>query len=57
VAIVIERSPFGHRIGLGMGWSGRLFTAAVLVGPVGLLFHHPFVVGIIVPFMRALGAI
>jgi len=28
-----------------------------LVAPVGLLFHRPFVVGVIVPFMRALGAI
>lgn len=57
MAMVIERSPFGHRIGLGHGWSGRLFTAAVLVAPVGLLFHRPFVLGVIVPFMRALGAI
>ena len=57
LAIVIERSPFGHHIGLGVGWSGRLFAAAVLVAPVGLLFHRPFVVGVIVPFMRVLGGI
>jgi hypothetical protein len=57
VAMVIERSAFGRHIGLGAGWSGRLFAAAALVAPVGLLFHRPFVVGVIVPFMRALGAI
>jgi Membrane bound O-acyl transferase family len=57
LAMVIERSPFGHQIGLGFGWAGRLFAVAVLIAPVGLLFHRPFVVGVIVPFMRALGAI
>jgi membrane bound O-acyltransferase family protein len=57
VAMIIERSAFGHQIGLGSGWSGRLFAAAVLIAPVGLLFHRPFVVEVIVPFMRVLGAI
>jgi len=57
LAVVIERSPFGRLIGLGSGWSGRAFTLIVLVAPLGLLFHRPFVVGIIVPFMHALGAI
>lgn len=56
-AIVLERSAFGHQIGLGSGWSGRLFAVAVLVAPAPLLFHRPFVVGVIVPFMRVLGAI
>lgn len=57
VAMVIERSSFGHQIGLGSGWTGRLFAGAVLVAPIGLLFHRPFVVGVIIPFMRALGAV
>jgi hypothetical protein len=57
VAMVIERSPIGRRTGLGRGWSGRLFAAVVVVAPVGLLFHRPFVVGVVVPFMRAVGAI
>jgi hypothetical protein len=56
-AMVIERSAFGRQLGLGSRWSGRLFAAAVLLLPAGLLFHRPFVVGIIVPFMRFLGAI
>jgi hypothetical protein len=56
-AMVLERTAFGRRLGLGAGWPGRLFAAAVLLVPAGLLFHRPFVVGIIVPFMRFLGAI
>jgi hypothetical protein len=56
-AMVVERSAFGRQIGLGSGWSGRLFATAVLLAPAGLLFHRPFVIGIIVPFMRVLGAI
>ena len=55
--MLIERSAFGRRNGLGSGWPGRLFVLAALIVPEGLLFHRPFVVGIIVPFMRALGAL
>lgn len=56
-AMVVERSDFGRRNGLGSGWPGRLFAIAVLIVPVGLLFHRPFVVEVIVPFMLILGAI
>jgi hypothetical protein len=56
-AMIFERSAAGRRLGLARGWRGWVFTMAVLVAPVRLLFHPPFVVGIIVPFMRALGAI
>jgi hypothetical protein len=56
-AMMIERSAVGRRIGLGSGWSGRLFAMLMLIVPVGLLFHRPFVVGIIVPFMRAVRAL
>ncbi len=56
-AMVIERSDFGRRAGLGAGWPGRLFAIAVLLAPAGWLFHRPFVEGVIVPFMRVVGAI
>jgi hypothetical protein len=55
--MIFERSRFGRRLGLGGGWPGRLFSLTVVIAPLGLLFHRPFVVGIIVPFMRALKAI
>jgi hypothetical protein len=29
----------------------------VVIGPVRLLFHRPFVVGVVIPFMRAAGAL
>jgi len=55
-AILFERSPAGRRIGLGRGWPGWLFSAAVLLLPVRLLFPDAFVLRIAVPFMEALGA-
>jgi hypothetical protein len=57
VAVTVERSAFGRRLGLGRGLLGRMFVIATLVGPVGLLFHRPFVVGIITPFLHAIGAL
>jgi Membrane bound O-acyl transferase family len=56
-AMVVERGRFGRRTGLGSGWPGRLFAIAVLIAPAGWLFHRPFVVGIIVPFMQVVGAV
>ena len=55
--MLFERSAIGRRLGLAHGWRGRLFAIAVLVAPVRLLFHLPFVAGVVVPFMRALGAL
>lgn len=55
-AVVVERSAFGRRLGLGQGWRGWLFTASALLVPVYWLFHPPFVEGVIVPFLRFLGA-
>ncbi|MGH9966754.1 MAG: MBOAT family protein [Pyrinomonadaceae bacterium] len=55
-AIFAERSRFGRAIGLGRGWSGRLFAMLILALPAYGLFHPPFVRNIIVPFMQALGA-
>jgi hypothetical protein len=52
-----ERTIAGRRFGLGRGWRGRAFTAAVLAAPLPLLFHGPFVTRIVVPFMGALGAL
>ena len=55
--IVVERSRFGRRIGLGSGWQGRAFMMLVLIAPVFFLFHRPFVIRVIVPFMQAIGAL
>ena len=55
--VLIERSAFGREAGLQSGLSGRVFAAIVLLAPATLLFHRPFIIGVIVPFMRALGAL
>jgi hypothetical protein len=57
LGILAERSRIGRRLGLGAGWRGWLFTTLLLVLPAPLLFHRPFVEGIVVPFMRAIGAL
>jgi hypothetical protein len=56
LGIFVERSAIGRAIGLGCGWRGWLFTAAVLLLPVRWLFHDPFVLRVVVPFMVAMGA-
>ncbi len=57
LALLFERSRAGRRIGLGRGLRGRLFTGVVLLAPAVALFHPPFVLGIVVPFLAALGAL
>jgi len=57
IAMVVERSEFGRRIGFGRGTIGRLFAFVSLIAPLPLLFHRPFVIGIITPFMHAIGAL
>jgi hypothetical protein len=54
LAMLIERSPAGKRLGLGQGWRGWLFTATVLAGTAWLLFHPPFVTRVVVPFTLSL---
>ena len=56
VAILLERSSFGRSWRLGRGPAGWCFTAAVLILPSPLLFHPPFLMRVINPFLVALGA-
>ena len=44
-------------IGSGFGWQGRLWTLACTAGPLGLLFHPPFVTRVILPFLQVIGAL
>jgi hypothetical protein len=50
-AILFERSAVGQRLGLMRGFRGWAFAMLVLVGPLLLLFHPPFVYTIVVPFL------
>lgn len=56
VAILLERSSLGRSWGLGRGEVGCCFTATVLILPSALLFHPPFLLRVINPFLIALGA-
>jgi hypothetical protein len=56
VGILVERSRAGKRLGLGTGWRGRAFAAVVVIGPAYVLFHPPFVLNVVVPFLAAIGA-
>jgi predicted DCC family thiol-disulfide oxidoreductase YuxK len=55
--ILVERSALGRRSRLRGGLKGRLYAIAVVVGPVFWLFHPPFILRVIVPFMAATRAI
>ena len=57
LGVLAERSPAGKRLLLGSGIAGWVFTMLVVAGPTFFLFHPPFVRRVIVPFMKAIGAL
>ena len=56
LGLLAERLPLGRSLGLGGGWRGWVFTALVVAGPAYGLFHRPFVLAVVLPFLDALGA-
>jgi len=57
IGLLLERSPLGVRLGLRGGPRGHVYALVVAAAPGFWLFHPPFVLRVIVPFMRALGAL
>jgi hypothetical protein len=57
LGVALERSPFGKHVGFRQGIRGWLFMALLTAGPVFLLFHPPFVLRVILPFMKVLHAL
>lgn len=55
-ALLLQRTPQARRAQLHTAWRGRLITFAVLVLPLPLLFHAPFIQRVILPFMQVIGA-
>lgn len=55
--ILFERTQFGRRCGLRRGWRGWLFTLLATAGPAFWLFHPPFVLNVLVPFLKTIRAI
>ena len=57
IGVAAERSSLGRQIGLARGARGWLFMALVSAGPAFWLFHPPFVLRVILPFMHAIHAL
>jgi alginate O-acetyltransferase complex protein AlgI len=57
LGVLAEHSSVGRRLGLGTGIPGWLFTMIIVAGPAYWLFHPPFVRHVILPFLRAIGAL
>ncbi|HTL27927.1 MAG TPA: DCC1-like thiol-disulfide oxidoreductase family protein [Tepidisphaeraceae bacterium] len=52
IGILIEK-----KLKFSARWLGRLFTFAVLIVPLPLLFHAPFIERVMLPFMHVIGAL
>ena len=57
LGVAVERSTLGKKLGLRGRLRGWLFMAVVAAGPVFWLFHPPFVLHVIIPFMKAIHAL
>jgi len=55
--VIAQRSDIGDRLGIRCGISGRVFTMFITAVPAFWLFHPPFVRTVILPFMKAIGAL
>jgi alginate O-acetyltransferase complex protein AlgI len=57
LGVAVERSAFRRKRGLRRNLRGWFFLAVLTVGPLFLLFHSPFVLRVIIPFMKAAHAL
>jgi hypothetical protein len=57
VGLLLERSPLSARLGIRRNGRARVYALVVAGAPAFWLFHPPFVLHVILPFMRAVGAI
>jgi alginate O-acetyltransferase complex protein AlgI len=56
LGVLLERHPMARSLGVSHGVRGRFFVALFTIAPLPLLFHAPFVRGVILPFLSVLGA-
>ena len=57
IGLLFERSRTGRSLGLQRGFTGWCFTLVIAAGPAFWLFHPPFVLRVIIPFMRSIHAL
>jgi hypothetical protein len=56
LGLLLERTHLWRRLALRFPVVGWLSTLLIVLGPVGLLFHEPFLTRVIVPFLKVIGA-
>ena len=54
--VLLERGLWGKREGICRAGIKRLFCAIVVIGPLGLLFHRPFLERVVQPMLVAIGS-
>jgi hypothetical protein len=57
LGVMLERSALGQRLGLQRGVTAWIFLLIVTAAPAFWLFHPPFVLRVILPFMHAVHAL
>lgn len=57
VAMLVERSRLGVRLGLAQGWQGHAFALMVVTLPIFALFPPPFVLHVMAPFFQVIKAL
>lgn len=57
LGVTLERSALGRKVGLQKGRAGWIFMLIVTATPAFWLFHPPFVLHVILPFMSAIHAL
>jgi len=57
LGVIFERSAVAKQLGLQRELAARIFTFVVAAGPAFWLFHPPFVLRVIIPFMQAIHAL
>jgi len=57
VAMLVERSTIGVRLGLAHGWRGHAFALMVVTLPIVALFPPSFVLRVMVPFLQVIKAL
>ncbi|MGC2328868.1 MAG: MBOAT family protein [Candidatus Sulfotelmatobacter sp.] len=57
LGVTLERSVVGKRLGIQKGLAGWLFMFVIAAGPAFWLFHPPFVLRVMLPFMHAIRAL
>ena len=53
LGVMIERGRIGRRRGLGRGVRGRIYLSLFVIMPAPILFHPPFLEGVMHPFVKS----